>query len=697
LGGRQGLDATGDSGTLRGSATIAALTLAASATLVLARTFPIRFEYQPNDLGIVSLSTLDRYPVQQETFWTVFAVAIGSLITWVLSRLLRPPTDRARRRFVLEASGVATLLGALWLPPIAAAALVAFALPLAIWLGSGSDRSETSTVTGASDFGNSSETSPGVARLALLAIAAVALGMLLSPGVWTNAWNVLHDVPDERLTMNHFKFLGEVGQHLAWGNAILDGGLQGRDLFCLYGPLYDVGLAGFWKVVGRSVAGWDLYWSLSRILGFAALLLFGTAVLRRPWLALLLVFLVPWVKLRLGLPLFGLLFLFLSMRSGRRGWSVAAGVAGGTALLYSQEFGVAFLICAATGLAIRRELAPALAFAGGVAAIAAPILGYYAAEGAALPMLRDLVEYPRYLMAGYGKLPFPAAVSELPLVAGEFLSGPSRTLRMGYVVPAVCVAGLLLALPVSELDPRRPLASLREMMDRIARDPVRLTLALTALFGLIAFRSALGRSQLSRTLVILPPMAVLLVAAIDRTLDEWRGGARFIAVAWRLALVALLVVHSGVLEVAKPLSTAWRSLDAVATLVKHGNHPQGSRVVERVTRWVQLNTDPDEPVLFLPNNGAYYFLTDRPSPIRFVMGHQIVTAAHREEVLSGLRAEPPRFIVWDHAALRIDGLDDTQVFGSALLRWIDDHYVEEVRLEQVEVMRLRSDSQDRDS
>jgi hypothetical protein len=432
-------------------------------------------------------------------------------------------------------------------------------------------------------------------------------------------------------------------------------------------------------------------------LGFAALLLFAGSLLRRPWLALLLVFLVPWVKLRLGLPLFGLLFLLLFLRSGRRGWCVASGVAGGSALLYSQEFGLAFLICAGLGLAIRRELRPALAFALGVVAIAGPVLGYYAAEGALLPMLRDLVDYPRYLMAGYGKLPFPAAVSELPLVADEFVSGPSRTLRMGYLVPAVCVAGLLMAVPISALDPRRLLGSLREAFDRLARDPVRLTLVLTALFGLIAFRSALGRSQLSRTLVILPPMALLLVVAVDRILDAWRRGAPPVAVGWRLALVALLVLHSGVLEVAKPLSTAWRSVSGIATLARQGNHPQGSRVVERVTRWVQRNSEPGEPVLFLPNNGAYYFLTDRPSPIRFVMGHQIVTAAHRIEVLETLRAEPPRFIVWDHDALRIDGLDDRLVFGEALLRWIDDHYEEETRLDSVEVMRLRSDPAGRDT
>jgi hypothetical protein len=47
---------------------VAALPIAAALTLLLARWLPIRFEYRPNDLGIVSLTTQARYPIQQEMF-----------------------------------------------------------------------------------------------------------------------------------------------------------------------------------------------------------------------------------------------------------------------------------------------------------------------------------------------------------------------------------------------------------------------------------------------------------------------------------------------------------------------------------------------------------------------------------------------------------------------------------------------------
>ena len=59
------------------------------------------------------------------------------------------------------------------------------------------------------------------------------------------------------------------------------------------------------------------------------------------------------------------------------------------------------------------------------------------------------------------------------------------------------------------------------------------------------------------------------------------------------------------------------------------------------------------------------------------------------EVLADLRANPPRFIAWDHAAVRVDGLSDERVFGAELLGWIQESYEEEARLGSVEIMRPR--------
>ena len=78
-----------------------------------------------------------------------------------------------------------------------------------------------------------------------------------------------------------------------------------------------------------------------------------------------------------------------------------------------------------------------------------------------------------------------------------------------------------------------------------------------------------------------------------------------------------------------PVSDSWRAVRFGAHIARVGHRPRGSQQVMRVTRWIQLNTEPNEPVLFLPNDAAYYYLTDRPNPIRFVMGHQMVSDSHR--------------------------------------------------------------------
>ena len=81
-------------------------------------------------------------------------------------------------------------------------------------------------------------------------------------------------------------------------------------------------------------------------------------------------------------------------------------------------------------------------------------------------------------MAGYGKLIFPAIAPSLPLEIGELATRQSETLRIAYAIPLVCLAGLLLLLPIHRFDFRHPLRSVRELADGLARDPVRMMMSL---------------------------------------------------------------------------------------------------------------------------------------------------------------------------------------------------------------------------
>jgi hypothetical protein len=209
-----------------------------------------------------------------------------------------------------------------------------------------------------------------------------------------------------------------------------------------------------------------------------------------------------------------------------------------------------------------------------------------------------------------------------------------------------------------------------------------------ALFGLLSFRAAMGRSSMFRTLAVLPAAGLLLGYGLDRLVGLWGRGSRAPWLAlWRTAALALLLLCGGFLEVGRPATLLSKSAQHLSSSLTRGYRLSGDRNVLRVARWIQLNTEAGEPVLFLPNNGAYYYLADRPNPIRFVMGHQIVTDAHRRAALSDLQENPPRFVAWDHDAYRVDELPDELVFGPAILSWIWENYREERRIEGVAILR----------
>jgi hypothetical protein len=668
--------------------TAAALPLAAALTLLLCRSLAIHFEYHPNDLGIVSWTTEHQYPLQQETFWAIFALATGGLLVWLLGRVLRRSSAPVGSAVATEALGAVCLLALLWFPlPLAAAASV-LAAAGAVWTGTRGRTAHAGPSTVEPRPAAFPESTASSSALWVVGLAFLALA--LTPKISRTLWNVAHSIPDQQRVMDSYVFSGELGQHLAWGNALLHGGLHGKDFFCLYGPLYDLGGVAFWALLGRSIDAWELYVLLMRVLALTGLMLLCRSLVRRRIWVFAIPFLVPSVTARLGIALFGLLFLCFWLRSGKLRWPAIAGVTTGAALLYSQEFGAVLFVTATVAFALRRDLPAALAFAAGAGGPVIPLLAFYAGHDALGPMLHDLVAFPRYMLAGYGKLPFPPLASQLPLEFSTWGTPVFAAFRIAYAVPTVCLAGLLLALPISRLDPRQPLASLSSMVAGLQRDPWRMSVLLTSIFGLLCFRVALGRSDDSHILTTLPPAALLVVVAFARLLDLPRSGAGLHQLAvWRVAALGVFLFHSGFTELATPISHLRGSAENVVKLARHGNHPVGSLKLNRVTRWIQQRTLPTDPVLFLPNNAAYYYLSDRPSPIRFVMGHQIVTNAHREEVLEDLQTNPPRFIVWDHDARRIDALPDELVFGAELLRWIEENYEREASVGSVEIMRPR--------
>lgn len=666
---------------------VAALPLAAAGTLALARVLPVSFTYHPNALGIVSIATEQRYPVQQETFWLLFALGTGTLLTGLLGRALARPSPTLLAVVGAEALGLASLLAALWLPGLLATLAWIGATAAAVALAR---RSASASRVVARAPQPARTRMPPPARAAIWIVALLLFPLLLSPGLWPGAWNVAHGVEDLRLTADTFRFQAEKGQHLAWATAMEAGGLHGRDFFCLYGPLFHYGLLGLWRALGRSIAAFDLYWSMTGALAWLALLGLGGSLLRRRAFALLLPFMIPVIRLRVGLPLLGLWLLQRWLRSDSPPVAALAGIVTGASLVYSQEFGVALALPAAFALWVRGDLRSAAAFIGGGSVAMLAVLTPFLMGGALGAMLEDLLGYPRLMMAGFAKLPFPALVPALPLTLADFDDRAGLHLRLGYSAAAICLAGLLLALPLSSFDPRRPIHSLAGMRARLAREPDRLAIVLVAAFGLISFRSALGRSDLLRTLTALPAPALLVCVALDRSLSWLRRGGPGVGLGvWRLTALGVLVLHAGLFEEAAPMRLAQTSLRNAFVLFERGHAPRGSERVAEVVRFVKLSTRADDAVLFLPNNAAYYYLTERRNPIRFALVSQIITDAHRAEVHADLLRDPPRYVLWDTRAMNIDGVPEAVSLGPEVMDWLEQGYQEERQIRGVRVLSRR--------
>ncbi|MCH2169416.1 hypothetical protein MK489_01420 [Myxococcota bacterium] len=664
-----------------------ALPFTAAAWLCVAPLLPIHFSYRPNDLGIESLATLAQYPLQQETFWLVAGVAFACVFSGLLSSAFVHRRASPGRLIGREVFGALALLSALWLPVLLASALWLSLLACALWWSRRPLRTVSETAHAPAVPGRAARNR----EWAILVFGAIALSLLLVPSLGVSVWNVVQRIPDQLLLFDEFRFHAEIGQHLAWASALQDGELHGRDFFCLYGPLYDWSVVAMWDVFGRSLASWQLYWWLARSLGWLSLFVLAGSLFRRPSLALLLPLLLPWVSARIGLAMLGLACFAIWLRGGQLFWAVVAGMLGGTALLYSQEYGVAFLVSALLGIVVTRSIRGGLGFGLGCLAVVGPVLAFYASHGALAPMLSDLAAYPGHMMAGYAKLPFPSfePLESALMQHALTLSGvSSRELRIGYALPVIFTAALLIGLPVTAFRPSRPVASLRALCLGLDGDRERLAWWLVAVFGLIGFRSALGRSDIGHFLSVAPAAVVLLGLAFDRSLVLWGTGQRLLS-GWRLLALVGFALHTGLPGAAQPFSSVASSIDSARILVTKGHHPRGNAEISRVVVWVRSHTKPDEAVLFMPNNAAYYYLTERRRPIRFVLGSQMVTRAHREEALRALQQDPPALVVWDDEVLRVDELSDERVMGAAMLEWIDANYVEHKRIGGVRILAPR--------
>lgn len=505
------------------------------------------------------------------------------------------------------------------------------------------------------------------------------------------SFNLSHlNLPGFNRVVGPWLLLGEEGENLAWAQSILEGGVYGRDFFCLYGPMLVYPLAWAMKLFGPSVLVervlryvFDLF-AFGIVLAFlyragrwrSSLVLFGLIyLLLFPTFRTLS---INFTYLRFALGLCPILLLHLYLERPRPWLLLVAGAVLGQSLLFSQEAGVSALAGVWVALALRavpdrdwRGMGEQTGWiATGVVVSVAPMLLYLTAQGALGGTLESLVESPRLVMLGYGWIQAPDL--------GGFLARPfSRELLYFWVIGAYSLTLVHLLR--------------RLLLGRIDRDDV-LSWALL-IFGSLLYVVAVRRYAPENIVKVWLPAVILVFLALERSLASFfvrRGPTRYGALLGALALVALsLGLYASSLDLKASVGLArevlldgkWSRPETALVLPE----PAGARLggveldggtaeaIWAIGTFLDGNASREEPVYFFPNEAAYYFLFDRRNPTRFPMAYLAATSAQRTELIADLEEEKPRFVFYSRDTWRVDDIAE-QVQVPEVVRYLQGQY-----------------------
>ena len=208
------------------------------------------------------------------------------------------------------------------------------------------------------------------------------------------------------------------------------------------------------------------------------------------------------------------------------------------------------------------------------------------------------------------------------------------------------------------------------------------------LFGVCAFGLVIWRAGFDNLLRTLPPFYLLfcyLLYRIREKILSFQNSERQKSLFIRFPLNLLIVflpflfyyemnTHHGFYAGsvgALKLETTRLSLDKVDIYT----NPAEAKWIKKVTEKIELYTQEGDPILALPLNPIFYFLTGRvnPSPYEWVLPGMLEEAKEKE-LVETLNNKPPKLVIFVDIA--IDGKDERRLINYAphLYKFLLDRY-----------------------
>ena len=120
--------------------------------------------------------------------------------------------------------------------------------------------------------------------------------------------------------------------------------------------------------------------------------------------------------------------------------------------------------------------------------------------------------------------------------------------------------------------------------------------------------------------------------------------------------------------------------------------PSQAKEIEGVVTYIQENTAPTEPIFDLSNQGAYYFLADRPNPTRYPLVVYASPEPLQKEVIADLEQAKPKYVIfttgssWGNAPDGISTVDRVPLVTA----YIRSNYETDVKIGSVSIWKRRS-------
>ena len=638
-----------------------------------------------DDSGVFGRIAADRYPKQQEllayggAFVCVIAGILLGWLAWLLfaalyRRLRGAGTACCLRRSALACTGLLLACFPLFLARHGYAQLAcsaaALMLPFAAVLAFG----KSAALERASRFFLAPAASPRSAEAPETKLPRKRLQRVF---IWGAVPIALYLYLYDGSVLNGALDLFHEGELLACLNGLAHGDLPYRDIYLQHG-LYNIAKPSLLLAFGTpSVASLRLLDSLVQPLVFLALYALGLLVLRSWISAVALVMFASgacfthMASIHMGIDrnlpaLLGLAVMAYGIRKSYPApgapaqqsrflpWFAAAGALTAAAFLYSTESGLYllasgtafFTLCAITrpAQAASARLCPLAAYLGGALASLAPAALVLQALGILDDMARNTYIQCAYQTAAWG-LPFPSLAAALRNAASP--SGAQAALQAFPWYLPVCIylaaAGALTS---------------RILLGSFWRSPTLPMLLPVLLFGMAQMRTVLGRSDEPHLYFATLPAWLLIVYYLERAVPAaFASKGTQAAGRWAALILAALAVFY-------PASGMLRSQAAHAIKVLKGKtiprfHDSGWPAIgiveigakqqdglRRVVDFIQRETAPAKRIFDFSNQGAYYFLADRPSATRYFQSAYAVTPALQLQVIDDLIRADVRLVIF---------------------------------------------------